>query len=95
MGALRPWAEFATGSRFNQIALQEPATGLSEPFHFKDLEVSASTLTFTASNWDTPQTVVVTGVNDGLSDGDQAVDVTLSATGFDPVVVGVINADND
>ncbi len=57
--------------------------------------VSASTLTFTASNWDTSQTVVVTGVNDGLSDGDQAVDVTLSAAGFEPVVVGVVNADND
>ncbi len=52
-------------------------------------------MTFTASNWDTPQTVVVTGVNDGLSDGDQAVDVTLSAAGFEPVVVGVVNADND
>jgi len=39
--------------------------------------------------------VVVTGVNDGLSDGDQAVDVTFSAVGFEPVVVGVINADND
>jgi len=39
--------------------------------------------------------VVVTGVNDGLSGGDQAVDVTLSAVGFEPVVVGVINADND
>jgi len=34
-------------------------------------------------------------VNDGLSDGDQAVGVTLSAAGFDPVVVGVVNADND
>ena len=57
--------------------------------------VSASTLTFTPSNWDTPQTVTVTGVNDGLSDGDQVVDVTLSAAGFEPVVVGVVNADND
>jgi len=57
--------------------------------------VSASTLTFTPSSWDTPQTVTVTGVNDGLSDGDQVVDVTLSAAGFEPVVVGVVNADND
>ncbi len=39
--------------------------------------------------------MVVTGVNDGLSDGDQAVDVILSAVGLEPVVVGVINADND
>jgi len=67
------------------VASQDQEEGLVSPF----------TLTFTASNWDTPQTVVVTGVNDGLSDGDQAVDVTLSAVGFEPVVVGVINADND
>ena len=60
-----------------------------------EVVVSASTLTFTTSNWDTPQTVTVTGVNDGLSDGDQVVDVTLSAAGFEPVVVGVVNADND
>jgi len=81
---------FALGSEpAGDVVVSVASSDLSEAV------VSASALTFTASNWDTPQTVVVTGVNDGLSDGDQAVDVTLSAVGFDPVVVGVINADND
>ena len=81
---------FALGSEpAGDVVVSVASSDLSE------VVVSASALTFTASNWDTPQTVVVTGVNDGLSDGDQAVDVTLSAVGFEPVVVGVINADND
>jgi len=81
---------FALGSEpAGDVVVSVASSDLSEAV------VSASALTFTASNWDTPQTVVVTGVNDGLSDGDQAVDVTLSASGFEPVVVGVINADND
>ncbi|HJP25650.1 MAG TPA: hypothetical protein QGG16_10015, partial [Acidimicrobiales bacterium] len=81
---------FALGSEpAGDVVVSVASSDLSEAV------VLASALTFTASNWDTPQTVVVTGVNDGLSDGDQAVDVTLSAVGFEPVVVGVINADND
>ena len=81
---------FALGSEpAGDVVVSVVSSDLSEAV------VSASELTFTALNWDTPQTVVVTGVNDGLSDGDQAVDVTLSAVGFEPVVVGVINADND
>ena len=34
--------------------------------------VSAASLTFTAGNWNTPQTVTVTGVNDVVDDGDIA-----------------------
>ncbi|MDZ8189419.1 MAG: FG-GAP-like repeat-containing protein, partial [Nostoc sp. ChiSLP02] len=30
--------------------------------------VSASSITFTAANWNTPQTITVTGVNDGVAD---------------------------
>jgi hypothetical protein len=91
-------SESGSSDSFTFALGSEPAGGVVVSVTSSDLSeavVSASTLTFTASNWDTPQTVVVTGVNDGLSDGDQAVDVTLSAAGFDPVVVGVINADND
>ena len=36
--------------------------------------VDVSTLTFTASNWDTSQTVTVTGVDDPAVDGSQAND---------------------
>jgi len=91
-------SESGSSDSFTFALGSEPVGGVVVSVASSDLSeavVSASTLTFTASNWDTPQTVVVTGVNDGLSDGDQAVDVTLSAAGFDPVVVGVINADND
>ena len=40
--------------------------------------VSASSLTFTSANWDTPQTVTVTGVNDTDIDGTQSLTVTLA-----------------
>ena len=81
---------FALGSEpVGDVVVSVVSSDLSE------VVVSSSLLTFTPSNWDTPQAVVVSGVNDGLSDGDQAVDVILSAAGFDPVVVGVVNTDND
>ena len=42
-------------------------------------EVSPSgNLTFTSANWDTPQTITVTGVDDDLVDGTQTSTVTLS-----------------
>ena len=40
--------------------------------------VSASTLTFSSSNWSAEQTVTVTGVADNLSDGDQSYAILLS-----------------
>ena len=49
--------------------------------------VSISSLTFTSSNWDTPQTVTVTGVDEDLDDGDQTVTVTMTvddASSYDP-----------
>ena len=39
--------------------------------------VSPSGLTFTSSNWNTPQTVTVTGVDDSWHDGDQTYAVRL------------------
>ena len=40
--------------------------------------VSPSTLTFTDNNWDSAQTVTVTGVNDSLADGSQTTAVTIA-----------------
>ena len=40
--------------------------------------VDVSLLTFTPANWDTAQTVTVTGVDDDLDDGDQSTLITLS-----------------
>ena len=40
--------------------------------------VSPATLTFTEANWNTAQTVTVTGVNDDNADGHQDYDISLS-----------------
>ena len=65
--------------------------------------VSPASLTFTSLNWNTPQTVTVTGVDDVLDDGDVAYTiVTAAATSTDAVYnginaadVAVTNTDND
>ena len=43
-----------------------------------DVAVNPSTLTFSTSNWNFPQTVVVTAVEDSVRDGNQSVSVTVS-----------------
>ncbi len=40
--------------------------------------VNVPSLTFTPTDWDTPQTVIVTGVDDAIVDGTQTSTVTLS-----------------
>src|SRR5439155_1014036 len=40
--------------------------------------VSVARLTFTAANWNTPQTVTLTGVDDHIIDGDQPYSITLA-----------------
>ena len=62
-----------------------------------------ASLTFTSANWNTPQTVTVTGVDDALTDGDVAYAiVTAAATssdlaynGLDASDVSVTNLDNE
>ena len=61
--------------------------------------VSPMTLTFTASDWNRPQTVTVTGVEDDEDDGNQTYMVMLAAAsstdtdynGVDPMDVSVTN----
>ena len=43
-----------------------------------EVTVSPTTLTFTAANWDTAQTITMTGVDDDLVDGTQSSTITLS-----------------
>ena len=40
--------------------------------------IDKSTLTFTGGNWNTPQTVTVTGISDDAVDGDQNSTITIS-----------------
>ena len=65
--------------------------------------VSPSSVTFTAANWDTAQTVTLTGVNDDLDDGDVAYTAVTAAAsssdtdyhGVNPADVSATNQDND
>jgi len=45
-----------------------------------EFNVSPSTLTFTASNWNVAQTFTFTAINDNSIDGDNEVNVTMTAT---------------
>jgi hypothetical protein len=51
--------------------------------------LSASTLTFTADNWNTAQTVTVTGVDDSIDDGDIGYTISTSATSTDTNYSGI------
>ena len=65
--------------------------------------ISHSSLTFTQTNWSTPQTVTITGVNDANSDGNNGyiIDTAASSStdtdydGIDPINISVTNIDND
>ena len=66
--------------------------------------VSAPTLTFTSGNWNVPQSVTVTGVDDTIDDGDQDTTVTIavdddnSDNAFDGIADQTVTAtttDND
>ncbi len=64
--------------------------------------VSPASLTFTPDNWDQFQPVVVTGVDDGIVDGDVTFTIATSSTSddgcyqrVDPVDITVVNEDND
>ncbi len=76
-----PTTEAATTATFTVVLTSEPSATVTIGVSSSDTTegtISTSLLTFTSSNWATPQTVTVTGVNDFLDDGDVAYTVTLA-----------------
>jgi len=63
--------------------------------------VSTEEFTFTSENWNEPQTITVTGVNDDVADGTQEYNIELSTSSNDVYYEGVTanveayNIDND
>ncbi len=65
--------------------------------------VSPSQLVFTPANWNVPQTVTATGVNDAIRDGSQSYLIQLNAitstdasfNGVNPPDITVVNLDNE
>lgn len=63
--------------------------------------LSASSLTFTSGNWNTPQTLTITGVSDDFDDDDQSYVLTLTPSGdatyaaLSAQTITVTNTDDD
>ena len=90
----------------NVVLNTEPLEGVRIAVSSSDISegtVDKSSLVFTAANWDTVQTVTVTGVDDNLADGDKSYNIVLAAAvstdtnyhGKDPADVSVTNTDDD
>ena len=80
------------------IALNTPPTAnVTIPLSSSNVAegtLSVSSVTFTSANWDIPQTVTISGINDGLVDGNIAYSiVTAAATSTDPNYNGLNPSD--
>ena len=97
----------AGGQAFFTVVLDtKPTANVTIPISSSDPTegtVAPSSLTFTPDNWDIPQTVTITGVDDLDPDGPIAYMILLSPAissdadydGLDPVDVSVTNADDE
>jgi hypothetical protein len=75
-------AETATTDNFTLVLGSRPEADVTISLSSSDVTaatVSPASITFTSSNWNTPQTVSVTGVNDALCDGSQNFNIVTSA----------------
>ncbi len=91
---------------FTVVLTSEPTADVTIDVSSSDTTegtVLPATLTFTALNWSTPQTVTATGVNDAVDDGDVAYTLVLAPsvsddTSYDainPADVAAVNDDDD
>ena len=74
-------AESGTTATFTVVLGAVPASDVVLSLTASDTgeaTIDTSTLTFTGSNWATPQTVTVTGISDDAVDGDQNSTITIS-----------------
>jgi hypothetical protein len=99
--------ESGTTATFTAVLNAQPTTNVVlniSSANTNEVTVSPATLTFTNANWETPQQITLTGVNDVLFDGNQDVIITLSVD--DPssddtynavldVTITVTNEDDD
>jgi len=97
--------EFGATATFTVTLDTQPSGSVTIALSSSDTSegtVFPTSVTFTSSTWDTPQTVTVTGVDDVFIDGsiDYTINLTVSSSG-DPNYIGATasvpatNADND
>mgnify|MGYP006276540251 CR=1 FL=1 len=100
-------SEAGGSDTFTVVLGSKPEADVTIPLASTDTgegTVSPASLTFTPADWNSPQTVTVTGVDDSLDDGDVAYTITTGPSsceyyppydGLDPDDVMVTNRDND
>ena len=99
-------SESGATARFTVVIDTEPTADVIIPIVSADTgegTVLPASLVFTADDWNIPQTVTITGVDDDIDDGDQVFQVELRAgistdtvyNGLDFTDVSVTNLDND
>ena len=99
--------EDGSSDTFTVVLNSEPTSDVVIAISSNDTDestVSTGSITFTSENWDTPQTVSVTGADDNFADGSQASVVSVSVVdqssddSFDSLpdqTISVSTADND
>ncbi|QDG51927.1 hypothetical protein FIV42_14615 [Persicimonas caeni] len=91
---------------FDVVLNSEPTGDVTLTYAVSDSSegsVSPASLTFTPANWNTPQTIQVTGVDDNLSDGNQSYTLDFNASsstdgnydGLVPAQRSLSNVDNE
>ena len=91
---------------FTVVLNTQPAADVTIGLSSSDISegtVSPESLTFTSANWNEPQTVTITGVDDDLADGDIAFTILTAAavstdagySGLNAADVSVTNLDDD
>ncbi len=97
--------EAGATATFTVVLLSEPIATVSTTITSNDItegSVSTNEIVFTPLNWDTPQTITVTGVDDDIDDGNIGYTILLSIASstdenyqINPADVAVTNTDND
>src|SRR5206468_2972453 len=106
VGTGRTTTEAGGAASFTVVLNSQPTADVVIPVASSNAAegtVSVSSLTFTAADWNVPQTVTVTGVDDRVQDGTIAYSIVLSAAasadpiynGMDAADVSLTNADDD
>jgi hypothetical protein len=101
-----PLQESGTSTTFSLALTAQPSGDVTIPIVSADESegtVSPLSLVFTPANWDVPQLVTVTGVDDEIDDGNQIIAILIGLAvsddpayaGTDPADVSVTNEDDD
>jgi len=91
---------------FSFVLTRAPTADVSIDINSSDTNegtVDKDNITFTTANWDEPQTLIVTGIDDDVIDGNVNYSIEISAmvstdanyNGENPADVSVTNVDND